>query len=313
MEFLIVDIIEKLKENKELKDLLTRFINQEEIMDLLDENKFKELFNIALKQNIEINDLNNFFKHCGIKTNIDCESFKKDFYQNKIDDYLTNKNLKIIEDKHFFNNNLLKEIDINGNVERIGNHCFSGCKNLETINFKGKGLLKAGVGSHVFDDCISLKRVNSDNTDVLHYRHDNFGTPFVSGVKIFVNNQEIVPLQMEIEYIPNTWDINSGYIIKFDDKTLIKSSQIGVEKHKLTQKEYFNIVEYFNDRDNFLRGIHVADNSFDSPSYEIQYTYIGWKNTIYLNMAFKEKEPVMYKELIQIINSLNNKFKKDRN
>lgn len=291
-----------------INDNIKKFLEIENIQKLITQNRFEEVFNFALNQNIDVKELSSLFKSAQIETNINCDLLEKNFYQNKIDSFIKNKNLKIIEDKYFFNNYLLKEVNINDNIECLGNHCFEGCKNLETISFNGKGLLKGVSGSYIFNGCTSLKRVNSDNIDVLHYKHDNFGTPFVNGVKIFVNNKEIIPLQMKIEYVQSTWNINGGYTIEFDNKSLIKISQIGEEKQHLTQEEYFKIVEFFNDNDRRLREIHISDASFDSYSYKIQYNYIGWENTFYFNEAFKEKEPNISKKFMNIIDFLNKKF-----
>ena len=85
---------------------------------------------------------------------------------------VSGKEYKVTEIKAnaFKNNKKLKKITIGKNIEKIGKHAFSGCKNLKNVNIKTVKLTKKTVGANAFKGIHDKAKVKVPKSKLKDYK-----------------------------------------------------------------------------------------------------------------------------------------------
>ena len=288
---------------KEWKDEFDEFFDEEENVKLLNNNQFKDLCIRAIEKGIPFDAMADLIERANLGVNM--QKIKDEIEKEKlelINKYNEDMNLNCIPKKYFANNELLEKIDIRANINSLGDRCFENCKSLKRINIFGKGLLRGISGSYIFDGCESLKEVHADNIDVLHYRHDNNGTPYLKGVKVYVNEQEIIPISLSLTINPSTWDLSLGKKIIYLDNLCLRDNK-GLNK-KINEDDYYKILNMFNEEDHLLRKVQSSINTFDATTYLLEYNYLGWCHKIEWDGSLKENDKNAFDRLQKIVDAV---------
>ena len=144
-----------------MRDLTKVFIEQ--YIDLIIENKFEDLYCLAVKDHITIEDLTNSLLQADINPLDHMTYVPKEFLyksSSSIDGFIIPNNVEYISERAFYETDLT-EITIPEGVQSIYTFAFSRCKNLQAVTLPHSIDF---IDRAVFTGCESLAEVRYNGT-----------------------------------------------------------------------------------------------------------------------------------------------------
>lgn len=104
-----------------------------------------------------------------------------------IADLTIDDGIDTIDDYAFSGNQVIEKVKFSGDIKRIGNGAFSGCKNLKSINLTKCALLET-IGDDAFGDCSKLNQIK--------WMSDKDEATLAIGNKVFINCTSLTEIRL---------------------------------------------------------------------------------------------------------------------